>query len=183
MVEPPELSSWPEISDWQCAADGDRERLAGILRSVQDPIFRYCLSQLKDAEQATEATQETATRMIRNLGQFAGKSQLSTWILGIARNVCREQKRKLHRWNQSTEAEPHVECSNEHKLVQQESNARLRKAVNELPSRQREAIALRFFESLSVAEIAKVMSVSTGTVKATLNNAIKKLKSRLVEFE
>ena len=55
----------------------------------------------------------------------------------------------------------------------------LRRALSDLPERQREAVVLRFFEELSVEETARAMGCAEGTVKATVHQAIRALKEKL----
>ncbi len=49
----------------------------------------------------------------------------------------------------------------------------------DLPERQREAVVLRFFEDLSTEQTAAVMNCAEGTVKATLHQALRKLREKL----
>ena len=79
---------------WRSACSGDRTALEQLLRGMQDIIFRFCLSQTRDEHIAIEVTQETAIRMIEKLDQFSGTGKLTTWVLGIANNVCRETRRR-----------------------------------------------------------------------------------------
>src|SRR3569623_3017870 len=78
----------------QQARQGDRTAQAALLSDLQDVWNRMSLSLLRDPEAARDATQETALRFLRQLPSFRGDSQVRTWSLGIAINVCRETKRK-----------------------------------------------------------------------------------------
>ena len=88
------------IQIWRTARDGDQTSLENLLRGQQDRIYRFCYSQLGEVTVATDATQETAMRMIQRLATFSGEhdSQLIAWTLGIANNVCREFRRREGRW-------------------------------------------------------------------------------------
>ncbi len=57
---------------------------------------------------------------------------------------------------------------------------RVRAAVEELPPRQREVVTLRIIEGMSTRETAEIMGCAQGTVKASLSQAIGKLRDRLV---
>jgi RNA polymerase sigma-70 factor (ECF subfamily) len=59
----------------------------------------------------------------------------------------------------------------------------LRKAVEDLPDRQRRAVLLRYYADLPESEIAKVMKVSPGTIAKTLHVARKRLEARLASIE
>jgi len=173
------MSEEEGLHPWQAAQSGDKGAMADLLRRHQDLIFRFCNSRINDQSAVIEATQETAVRMIDHIGRFEGRGQLTTWILGIANNVCREQYRLKNKWHQHNEEVLPAEIVSDNQpdpLVKTETIEQLNRAINQLPERQREAIILRYLESLPLAEVAQVMNVSTGTVKATLSHALRKLK-------
>jgi RNA polymerase sigma-70 factor (ECF subfamily) len=163
------------------AQRGDRSACEVLLRELADPWFRLCVSLLGDHERAREAVQETAVRFLRNLASFRGASQLRTWSMGIAINVVREMRRARH----IPEAGDAAEQSQEHRAgplelaANAEERLRLGELLHELPQRQREAIVLRFFEGLSVEETAAAMGCASGTVKATVFQALRVLRQRL----
>ncbi len=166
------------------ARAGDREACAALLQALQDPWYRTCLSLLGgDSERARDATQETAVRFLRQLAGFRGESQLRTWSLGIAINVVRELRRSRCR-----EASLPDEVADGRRLEAagpdevMETNERrdlLRATLADLPDRQREAVVLRYFEDLSVEEAAAAMGCAPGTVKATVHQALRKLREKL----
>ena len=181
---------------WRAACAGERQSLEKLLRALQDPIYRYCLTQLKQEAQAVDATQETAIRVIKDLRKFNQSCRLTSWVLGYARNVCLELIRKQRKYHQPETdlvatsigvaeeygkleqmAATHHDVHQE--IQQQERVAQLRNQVRRLPQRQREAISLKYFEMLSMAEIAQVMGVKIGTVKATLSAGLDNLRLQL----
>lgn len=169
------------------ARRGDRRAQARLLQSLQDVWYRYCLSMLRDADKAADATQETALRFLKQLPAFRGDSQLQTWSLGIALNVVRELRRKSHRDEvASLDAEDpsDSDLATERSSVgssaeNREEETRMRSMLNTLPDRQREAITLRFLEELSVEETATAMGCAIGTVKATVHQALRALKLKM----
>lgn len=159
---------------------GNREAQARLLRELQDPWFRFCQSFLRDAELARDATQETALRFLRQLPGFRGDSQLRTWAMGIALNVVRELRRSKRPTMTLEEefgdavadrgqAPPHLPLESAEQL------SRLYALLDSLPSRQREAVVLRYLEEMSTEETAVAMNCAVGTVKATLHQALKSL--------
>ncbi len=168
------------------ARRGDRAALAVLLRGLQDPWYRFCLGLLRDADLAADAVQETGLRFLKQISGFRGDSQLRTWSLGIAINVVREMKRRRARHVSATtddhdltdtvdDPSPPVGSATE----LGESREALRQTLADLPDRQREAVVLRFFEELSVEETAELMGCATGTVKATVHQALKSLRGKL----
>lgn len=166
----------------EIARRGDRDAQAAILREFQDVWFRMCVSLLRDAELARDATQETALRFLKQLPAFRGESQLRTWSLGIAINVCRELRRRHGRPMPEVVrlVEDHAGEPGPDRVAETaEATTSVRAMLADLPERQREVVMLRFFEELSVEETAAAMDCAAGTVKATLHQALKALKKRL----
>ena len=169
------------------ARAGDREACAALLNALQDPWYRTCVSLLNgDAERARDATQETAVRFLRQLPGFRGESQLRTWSLGIAINVVRELRRSGQREGPLPDELGAVGDGRRPEAVGPdvaveagERRDMLRMTLANLPDRQREAVVLRYFEDLSVEETAAAMECAPGTVKATVHQALRKLKEKL----
>ena len=155
-----------------------------LLSTFQDVWFRFCLSQLRgDRDLATDATQETALRFLRQLPSFRGESQLQTWSLSIALNVAREMRRKRQFDPLDSAQEPAAATEHVARLTEEEEEKELLKRhLDTLPDRQREAITLRFFEELSVEQTAAVMNCATGTVKATVHQALRVLREKLKQL-
>lgn len=171
------------------ARRGDRSAQADLLRWLQDPWYRLALSLLGDVERAREATQETGLRFLRQLPQFRGDSHIRTWALGIAINVAREMRRAPRAagsgdWDDPADERPDRDSAaglTPHVAADlAEQRERLRSVLDDLPQRQREAVVLRFFEELSVEQTAEVMQCAAGTVKATVHQALRSLRQRLM---
>ena len=173
----------------EAARRGDRDALALLLRSLQDVWYRMSLSLLSDPDLAQDAVQETAIRFMKQLPGFRGESQLKTWSLGICLNVARE----IRRWARgrglrgpgSLEDGPEVEGKSDdgelpvEALVRGEQIEAIRAVLGTLPERQREAVVLRFFEEMSVEQTAAAMNCATGTVKATVHQALRTMRKKL----
>lgn len=170
------------------ARRGDRTALAALLTAFQDPWYRFSLSLLRDPDAAADAVQEIGLRFISRLEGFRGDSQLRTWSLGIAVNVVREMRRRKardrDRGGEGHSADEDDAPASDRGSVEaaaelSEQRGALRAVMADLPDRQREAIALRFFEDLSVDETARAMGCAQGTVKATVHQALRSLRTRL----
>ena len=166
------------------AQRGDRDALASLLHCLQDSWYRMSLGLLADPELARDATQETAIRFLRQLPGFRGESQLRTWSLGICINVVREIKRASRFHGSLDGVEDHPPASDtlggpEADAQRAEEIEALRAVLHTLPDRQREAVVLRFFEDLSVEQTAAAMKCAAGTVKATVHQALRALRTKL----
>lgn len=165
------------------AARGDRQALAELLRGLQDPLYRVCRMRLGDRHAAQDATQEAAHRIVCGIGGFQGASSVQTWAIGIAINVCREIQRKHGR--EVEDASGRLgDLASRHAgpgaaAASVEANQHVRRVVSELPTRQSEAVTLRYFEQLTVEQTAVAMGCSTGAVKAAVWQALRTMRTKL----
>ena len=184
-------SSSPSPRVIEAARRGDRAALALLLRALQDPWYRLSLSMLRDADAAAEAVQETGLRFLKQVAGFRGESQIRTWSLGIAINVVREMKRRRgrHLTGTAEDGDGMAQTLDDPAPLPPamselgEARDALQQTLSELPERQREAIVLRYFEDLSVDETARAMGCASGTVKATVHQALRSLKKRMKQWD
>src|SRR5882724_8445163 len=157
------------------ARRGDRVAQAALLRAFGDQWYRMVLRLLGDAENAREATQETALRFLKRLPGFEGRSEIRTWSLGIAINVAREMRRQKKREELTSNAPANL-VGPDLQVLNREEVELVSRVIDTLPLRQREAVVLRFFERLSVEETASAMACAPGTVKALVFQALRNLR-------
>lgn len=173
---------------------GDREAFDELVRMYQGQVINIAYGMLSDREDAYDAAQEAFIKVYRNIGNFKGKSSLSTWIYRIVSNVCNDFLRKRHRGGvvvsmngaaaedddkdmDITDTAPTPE-----ELVElSEQQRALRIAISELSLEYREIITLSDIEQLSYEEISEVLKCPTGTVKSRLNRARNALRKKLLK--
>jgi RNA polymerase sigma-70 factor, ECF subfamily len=166
------------------ARRGDRAARGRLLSALQDVWYRFCLSLLGSPDRAADATQETALRFLKQLGTFRGDSQLQTWSLGIALNVAREMRRKTR--PASTLCDDGADLATVRSTVGSEAEMSeqrhiVKRLLDALPDRQREALVLRYFEDLSTEQTAAAMKCAEGTVKATVHQALRALRLKMTQ--
>lgn len=179
----------------EAARGGDRQAQASLLRELQDPWFRFCVSLLGNPDDARDAVQETALRFLRDLSRFRGNSSIMTWSMGIAINVTREMRRKARPTMRIAGGDgddgdsPGMQLEDDdsagtpqQQAATEESREKIRALLKDLPERQREAVLLRYFEEMSVEETASAMNCAVGTVKATVHQALRALKNKLEQL-
>lgn len=140
--------------------DRSRDRLVGAL-------FLY----VGDVGAAEDLAQEAFARAWE---RWATIERPEAWVYRVAFDLARSRGRRRgreRRANAFVAARPVAVVADATEGV-----AAVRAAVASLPDRQREAIVLRFYLDLPVAEIAAVMGCADGTVKATLHHAIAALR-------
>ncbi|HVT90958.1 MAG TPA: sigma-70 family RNA polymerase sigma factor [Tepidisphaeraceae bacterium] len=168
----------------EAARRGDRDAQATLLRRLGDVWYRMSLGLLANADDARDAVQETALRFLRDLPRYRGDSSISTWSIGIAINVAREMRRKAGSSQRAADNQQLASVQSgaefpEDSVSTDEHRGMLHRAMEHLSDRQREAVMLRYFEEMSVEDTAAAMQCATGTVKATVHQALRILKAKL----
>ncbi len=140
-----------------------------------DRVYRYALTILHNKHLAEEIAQETMVAVWNGAARFAGRSKVSTWIFGIARNQAFTLLRKEDRAKKTPPPE----------LVQPDPSKgvldreRVLAALGELSADHREVVHLTFYEGLSYGEISEILGIPPGTVKSRMFHAKKKLAEAL----
>ena len=124
---------------------------------------------------AEEVAQETMVSVWQCAGKFAGRSQVSTWIFGIARkqayNLLRQEIKCKRLFPETTTlSDPADVVERKYQVLD---------AVEALPLEQREIVFLTFYAELSYQEIASLLDVPEGTVKSRMYYAKRKLAEML----
>lgn len=152
-------------------AAGTRSLVAEYGARLHATAFRLC-GNTADAEDYTFRTLE---RAVARIHLFSGKSSLFTWLYEIMVNLIRtDARRKAANALVFQEKLPDFEDERPDAgdaLSAQEEAIVVRKAIGELPPSYRALLVFRYYEDLTVPEIAKIMSLPEGTVKRRLHEA------------
>ena len=163
-----------------------------IMRQHQKRVYRVILLLIKDRDAADTLTQECFLRAYQSLSQFRGECRIETWLIRIAVNLVRDhgKSRRTSFWRRlvGLEAE-HANVADrstpghspERVLLARSELQAVWSAVDFLSPQQREVFLLRFVEDLSLAEIAEVLGVRVGSVKAQLFRALGSVRKQMKE--
>ena len=164
------------------------------MASEQKRIYLLCRRMLQDPEEADSATQDVFLKAYKALGkaqhEAADLHHPDKWITRIAVNTCLDRLRskawKIWQRRPSVEDEkvilemvPGSDPDAERQLFAKQIQGRLEAALKELSGRQRAVFSLRHYEDMPLEEIAGVLQLDTGTVKAHLFRALGKLREEL----
>lgn len=144
------------------------------------PLLRTCFLLLGDAALAEDAVQDTFVKAWRFYDGYRREASEKTWLLRIAVNVCRDFQRG--KWFVHTDRRVSTDDLPEPAAPFEPPDDTVTKAVLSLPSALRKTVALRYFQGLSVQEVAEVLHVSRRTVHYRLDKAERMLKSSLEEW-
>ena len=156
-------------------ARGDHQAFQQFYRLYAPRVFRYALTLVRDQFLAEEVVQETMIAVWRGAKGFRGRSQVSTWVFGIARNQAWQVLRRTPQ--NLSEPEEEVVVLDGVGMVEEEE--RVRKALTKLPPIEREVVVLAFYQGLTYRDIAAILGVPEGTVKSRMYHARKRLRELL----
>jgi len=162
---------------------GLREPLAELLRRHWDTASCLAARILGSHDLARDAVQEAAIAAMTDLERLRSPDSFGAWFCGIALNVSRRWVRQLRSEvpgqfaDQASASPGPAEAAEIADL-----GSRVRRAVDRLPSGQRDAVLLFYLQGLSHREVAAELGISAGAVKARLHQARAALAPRLVQL-
>jgi len=159
-----------------------------LLKRYHKKIFNVLLRMLGDFHEAADLTQDVFVQAYRALPTFRGESKIYTWLYRIAVNRAKNRMKQIARQNamvaghieDPVDDEPSGVTAREYAnlkfaparlLEQQELQAAVNAAIEELPPDFRLVIVLRDLEGLSYSDMAEVIGISFEAVKSRLFRA------------
>ena len=149
-----------------------QEAFERLVPAYRRRVFGLALSILRDRTAAEDLAQEVFVKLWQALPRYDGRAQLSTWIYAITRNAAvsalRARRHPVSMSDAAVMAE--VEAISAAPAEEPE-NAALRRQVEALPEKQRQAITLYYMDDRPVDEVAEMMGLPVNTVKTHLHRA------------
>ena len=165
---------------------GDAESFGGLYDRYVDVVHRFLSTRVGDRATAEDFTSETFVRALRRIDSlsFQGRD-VGAWLITIARNIVLDHvKSSRYRLEVPTADMRDADRATdgpEESVLQRLTNADLLTGMAQLSVDQRECLALRFLQGLSVAETAAAMGRKDGAVKALQHRAVRRLATLLPE--
>ena len=152
------------------------ERYAEILRGVLG-------RRIGRRDDVADLVQQTFLHLHRARGDYQPERKLRPWLMTIAFNLMREHFRKRLRRPESHLAVEPADCHGVDMLERSATIQWVRVAVDRLPVGQREVITMHWFEQRSMAEVGRILGLSTSAVKVRAHRGYKALRRILERAE
>jgi RNA polymerase sigma-70 factor (ECF subfamily) len=167
------------------AQSGSHEALNELFRSVQEPLFRYIVSLVKDQHRAEDILQEVFIRIYRKLRWLREPEAFRAWTYQIA---SRETFRYLHRerhWDDQIRDEHTLTTlpAHEDEEFPRELIESLPQLVRKLSPASRAVVVLFYLHEMSLAETAAVLDIPVGTAKSRLAYGLESLRRNFGALE
>ena len=157
---------------------------AGLYDRNFAKVYNYVSYRVGDAAAADDVASRVFERALDRLETYDPASgPVEAWLFGIARNAVADHFR-AKRWLSWLPLEafgerPGREPKNEDVLVEDESRRELRRALERLPARERELLALKFGAGMTNRAIAGQLGMGESNVGVILHRAVLKLRTAL----
>ncbi|HYM62064.1 MAG TPA: sigma-70 family RNA polymerase sigma factor [Thermoanaerobaculia bacterium] len=174
--------------------EGDGAAYGIIVDRFQRKIFRVAFAIVRDEMEADVIAQDTFVQAYTHLAKFQGRSELETWLTRIAINRSRDALRRrkfvslfTSRDDEDDERmyvfEPVDERPDaERQIMAGQLRVAIERAVDKLSTQQKVIFRLRHYENLALEEIAGLLGLRAGTVRAHLFRAVHKIRKELAHW-
>ena len=163
-------------------AGGDRSAMHTLYARHNVRVYRFVLRMLRDTSAAEDLVSQVFLDVWRTASQFEGRSQVSTWLLSIARfkALTALRQRKYEDIDQDDVMEIADQADTpEASLDRSRTSAILRACVAKLSPAHREIVNLVYYHEKSVEEVAGLIGIPASTVKTRMFYARKQLADLL----
>jgi RNA polymerase sigma-70 factor (ECF subfamily) len=163
-------------------AAGDKLAIQFLYSRHNVRVFRFALRFLSSEAAAEDIVNEVFFDVWRKADQFEGRSQVSTWLLAIARNKALESLRHRSTEELDEDAAALIEDPADNPEMathKKETSSILRRCLTHLSPAHREIIDLVYYHGKSIDEVAKIIGIAQNTVKTRMFYARKQLAGLL----
>lgn len=175
----------------QRAINGDESAYKQLMENYRGAIYNLLYKMVHNREETEDLVQEAFMKAFKALPSFNEEYAFSTWLYKIAVNNCidhiRKKRLKTYSLDKPIRAKdgelerefPDVSMSPDKGILSREKSKLIAQAIDELPENYKTVIVLRHNEEKSYEEIAQILDIPLGTVKARIFRAREMLKKAL----
>jgi RNA polymerase sigma factor (sigma-70 family) len=173
--------------------NGDHSAFETLLKRHKSKIFTQIYLFTKDRALSEDIFQEVFIKIIHTLreGRYNHEGKFVQWAMRISYNLCVDYHRRNKRRHHLSPTEDfdifevlrHSEESADTTMIRDETYARVRSLVDQLPPEQREVVILRHYADMSFKEIAALTQVSINTALGRMRYALINIRKLMQERE
>jgi RNA polymerase sigma factor (sigma-70 family) len=174
---------------------GDQEAFEVLVRRYNTPLFNFICRFLGDYDLACDVLQQVFLRFYTSLPKLGTGEPFKSWLFQVARNCCVDELRRKHRYAvhfsqleaETSEGELTGLCDipdpgplPEEVVERRDLQVLLQQAIDNLPSKFRSVVVLRYASQLSFSEIGHILSMPEATAKTYFHRAKVLLRKILI---
>lgn len=159
------------------AIKGNARAYGRLVRDQKEYLYRMAFLYMKNEEDALDVVGDCILNGFQNISGLKNPQYFHTWLTRILINAAKGRLKKrviMEDYDQIQKAAPEAGISAEEKMD-------LHRAIDRLPEKYRTVVLLKYFQDMKTSEIAYVMEIPEGSVKAYLSRARDALRSDLKE--
>ena len=168
--------------------DGDEAAWEQVVARFERKVFHIAYKFTGRHDAAEDLTQEVFLKVFKSLDKFHREADFSTWLSSVARNYCIDHYRASRREKEvvvddlvAFDLAPASVGSNPHRALEdRDRRSFLRRGLEGLPEKLREAVVLRDLQGMSYQEMAERLELPEGTVKSRINRGREELTRLLL---
>lgn len=161
--------------------DGEKQAFAVLVKRYERPVRAVALDVLSDYHSAADVSQDAFVKAYEQLAGLRKSKAFGAWLMKITRRCALDSLRLRPK---ETRLETKIVTAIEGPNGQlDEDKHRLLAAVVKLPKAEKQVVMLRYFDELSVNDVAKIVDRSVGTVTKQLSRARIRLRTMLERSE
>ena len=176
-------------------ASGDKSAFTLLYERYSESVLSYLYRMLGNVEDVEAIAQEVFLRTFRFRNTYRYPQRFSTWLFTITRNLAINQARRKKRSPVRNITELNLEgvdisgdpyqvaAKATDDLEKQEEIARMLKALDDLPTDQKEVIVLGIFQDLSYGQMEQITGTKAVTLRSRMFHGLKKLTKMLAGQE
>jgi len=173
--------------------DGDDGAFDELAESTKRVAYAVAYRWTRDQHTAFDTVQEAFIKLYGAMPKWTDSCRVQTWLYRVVTNTCidlhRKRKREvvvpsgcddINAWHERL---PDTEPSASETFQQSDTLLAMERCLEALPTKMRQAVHLRYLCGLSLREVSDVQNCSIGTIKATLFQALRRLRSHMSKLE
>lgn len=166
---------------------GDEKAFARLVERHLGRAGKIAQRVVGSRAEAEDMVQEAFLRVWLKAGEWrpeaSGGAKFSTWFYRVLMNLCIDRTRRVKPAPLEAAGDPvDPKPDGFDQLASSETTARVKAAVNDLPERQKAALALCHYEGMSNIEAAAVLDLTVGAVESLLVRARRQLRESLADL-
>lgn len=161
----------------------EQEAFRLLVDKYKERLYWHIRKMVLSHEDADDILQNVFVKVWQGLREFRYEAKLFTWMYRIATNEAlnflSEKRRKVY--GNTDEINTYLEntLQSDSYFSGDEIQRELQRAILTLSDRQRLIFNMKYFEDMSYEDMAGILDVAVGTLKATYHNAVKKIEENL----
>lgn len=177
MIEDRELLQEKRLVE-QVAA-GDSMAFRQLYDLSYGRVARYMQKMVGNDSLVDDILVQTYTVAWQKSASFKGNGRITTWLIGIARNIMFREFRKIKKYEPFDEEYGAADTQSQFQVEIKSTNAALKAALQTLKVKHREILELVFYQEFSYVEVAELIGIPENTVKTRVFHAKQALKDVL----